>query len=162
MPEAKEGSGGEARLAIPYFQGPAPSAEAFEMISISKGKLESILPQSRRAGSWLGLRGGGAEHQSPGNFLCRLETIFRKGPVDLGDRLLFALRHRQSALVLLLVAEPKEVWIAVHPPPKGEDEELKASRAVEALVLLIDSVAPHDCAYSIGGIEVGVRNGEWY
>ena len=157
--------GAESQPAIAYATPqPAPPATAFEVVPGAQAPV--ALGAATRAGAWSALRRGGAERRSAGNFLCRLETLYGRAPIVLGDRVAFVLQDRETGIVLTASADPSgPSFGAVLPPGEGGPEpatQTSAAEAVLALATLLDATAPRDCQYTLGGRDVGVRDGQWF
>jgi hypothetical protein len=109
------------------------------------------------------MRRGGEERRSTGNFVCRLEALYGRAPIVLPDRVAWALRDEERGLVLTAVADASGAWIGV-----GSDavvdptSQTTAANVAIELARLIDVTEPATCRYTIGGTEVGVRDGQWY
>jgi hypothetical protein len=157
-----EAHGGEARPAVPYpVEEPAPPREAFALVT--GGEAPTALAGASRAGSWAGLRRGGEERRSAGNFLCRLEALYGRAPIVLPDRVAWVLRDEERGLVLTAVADASGPWIGVSRTALADPtaQTTAANVAIE-LARLLDATEPTTCRYTIAGTEIGVRDGEWY
>jgi len=157
--------GAESRPAIAYpTTPPPPPATAFEVVLGAQAP--TALGAATRAGAWSALRRGGEERRSAGNFLCRLETLYGRAPIVLGDRVAFVLRDQETGILLTASADAAgPSFGAVLPPGEGGPEpaaQTSAAESVLALATLLDATAPRDCTYTLAGREVGVRDGEWF
>jgi hypothetical protein len=154
--------GGEARPALPYpVDEPAPPREAFVLITGAEAPL--ALAGASRAGSWAGMRRGGEERRSAGNFVCRLEALYGRAPILLPDRVAWVLRDEERGLVLTAVADSRGPWIGVSRAAAVDPSaETRAANVAIELARLLDVTTPTTCHYTVAGTEVGVRDGEWY
>ncbi len=157
--------GAESRPAIAYPTAQAARpATAFEVVP--EAQAPGALGAATRAGAWSALRRGGVERRSAGNFLCRLETLYGRAPIVLGDRVAFVLQDQETGILLTASADPSgPSFGAVLPPGESGPEpaaQTSAAEAVLALATLLDATAPRDCQYTLGGRDVGVRDGQWF
>lgn len=155
-----ESRGAEASFpAVAYpVAGPIPSAERFE--ALSGDAAARALAEATRAGAWSALRRGGQERRSAGNFLCRLETLFGRAPHVAPGRVAFALRDRETDLVLTAAVDASgPAFGAVVGQPPDPERQTRAAQAVLELAALLDATAARDCRYPLGGVDVGVREG---
>ena len=157
--------GAESRPAVAYPSAdPPPPRSAFA--PVVGAEAPAALASATRAGGWAALRRGGEERRSAGNFLCRLETLYGRAPIVLPEHVAFVLRDDETGIVLTASADASGPSFAARlPPGEGGPEptaQTSAAEAVLALATLLDATVPHDCAYELGGREVGVRNGEWF
>ncbi|MFN7699337.1 MAG: hypothetical protein ACK5U8_15670 [Deltaproteobacteria bacterium] len=154
--------GGEARAAVAYpVEEPSPARDAFSLTAASDAV--ASLGAATRAGSWSGLRRGGEERRSAGNFLCRLEALYGRAPIVLPDRVAVVLLAEETGLVLVAAADAGGPWIGVDGGRLADpDAQDVAAQAAIELARLIDATAPTGCVYEIGGTAVGVRGGAWF
>jgi hypothetical protein len=164
-PRAGSTEGDESRAAIAYaLEEPAPPREAF--VRVTGSEASTALADASRAGSWTGLRRGHEERRSAGNFLCRLETLYGPPPIALPGRIAYVLRDEETGLVLTAVVDASGPSFGAVVPrvAEGLDPAAQTAAASVALALarLLDATAPRDCAYTLDGVEVGVRDGAWF
>jgi hypothetical protein len=159
---ASEPAGGEAQPALPYpAEEPAPPREAFALVS--GGEAAAALASASRAGSWAGLRRGGEERRSAGNFLCRLEALYGRAPIVQPERVAWVLRDEERGLSLAAVADASGPWIGVGREALADPSaQTAAANVAIELARLIDTTEPTACRYTIAGTDVGVREGEWF
>lgn len=154
-------TGGESRPAIAYpIETAASLPEAFERITGDAAT--AALEHATRAGSWAGTRRGGEERRSAGNFLCRLETLFGPAAIREPGRVAHVLRVRESGLVLTAVADASGPWLGARDDEATPEAQTHAAEAAIDLARLLDATTPEDCVYTLGGVEVGVRAGQWF
>jgi hypothetical protein len=159
-----ETEGQEAHAAIAYdVEEPAPPRDAFT--GVTGPEALAALAEASRAGSWAGLRHGREERRSGGNFACRLETLYGRAPIERPDRAAWVLRHEETGVVLTAVVDGSDPFIGAVVPRLAEGLDPNAQTAAANLALalarLLDVTAPNDCAYTIDGVDIGVRDGEY-
>ncbi|MBN8615484.1 MAG: hypothetical protein J0L92_33120 [Deltaproteobacteria bacterium] len=163
-PPHAETEGQEAHAALAYdLEEPAPPREAFA--AVTGPEAIAALSDASRAGSWAGLRHGREERRSAGNFACRLETLYGRAPIVLPDRAAWVLRDEETGVVLTAVVDGSDPYFGAVVPRLAEGLDPNAQTAAANVTLglarLLDATAPNDCGYTIDGVEVGVRDGEY-
>lgn len=159
---ATDGEESNAAIAYEGRDELVPPAEAFTPVTGPDAM--AALTRATRAGSWAGLRRGREERRSAGNFACRLETLYGRAPIALENRVAWILRNEETGLLVTAVASAGEptFGVVIQGVLGGETSESAAAEAASMLALLVDGTTPRDCAYVIDGVEVGVRDGEYF